>query len=75
MERFPWQKAVGLLLFLLFFSVLLENMTRNQRVPDQAVAYSVFKQELRQGNVQSVTVTEDEISGTFFREVAGNWRL
>ena len=69
MERFPWQKAVAVLLFLLLFSVLLDNLNRAGRMPAQSVPYSLFKQELREGNVQSVNLSEEEITGTFLNEI------
>ncbi|GAB4260371.1 MAG: ATP-dependent zinc metalloprotease FtsH [Deferrisomatales bacterium] len=69
MDRFPWQRAVGLLLLLLLLSLLLENLSRTTRPPAQPISYTRLKQELRDGRVKEVTLTEDEISGTFFQEV------
>ena len=68
MERFPWQKALGLLLLLLLMSVLFENLSRSPGTAAQPVSYTAFKQELRQGNVRQVVLSEDEVVATLFRE-------
>jgi cell division protease FtsH len=70
MERFPWQKAVGLLLLLVLFSVLLENLTRTTRTATHTISYSDFKQKLRSGYVQEVTLSENQIVGKLINDVA-----
>ncbi len=68
MERFPWQKALGLLLLLLLMSVLFENLSRSPGTTAQPVSYTAFKRELRVGNVQQVVLSEDEVVATLFKE-------
>ncbi len=70
MEKFPWRKAAGLILALMLFSVMLENMNRSVRPASQTVSYTLFKQELAAGNVREVTLAEDEISGTFLTDIS-----
>ncbi len=70
MERFPWQRALGLLLLLLLLSVFLENATRTATPQAQAVSYSLFKEQLRSGNVRSVAISQEQIKGTFFNEIS-----
>ncbi len=67
MERFPWQKALGLLLLLLLMSVLFENLSRSPGTTAQPVSYTAFKRELRVGNVQQVVLSEDEVVATLFK--------
>ncbi len=69
MENFPWRRAAGIVLALLLFSLLLENVNRSARPTSQPISYTLFKQELGAGNVEGVTVTEEEIAGTFFNPV------
>ena len=69
MERFPWRRAAGLLLALLLFSVLLDNMNRAARPPSPTLSYTQFKQELAAGNVREVTISEEEISGRFLNGI------
>ena len=69
MERFPWQKALGLLLLLLLLSVLFENLSRTPGSPSQATSYSTFKQQLREGNVRQVVLSEDDIVAVLYREI------
>ena len=66
MERFPWRRAAGLLLLLLLFSLLLENVNRTSRPPAQPVSYTQFRHELAEGNVKEVTLSEDELVATLF---------
>ncbi|MDW7712032.1 MAG: ATP-dependent zinc metalloprotease FtsH [Deferrisomatales bacterium] len=69
MENFPWRKAAGLLLALLLFSLMLENLNRTAQPGSPLISYTLFKQELGVGNVREVTVTEDEVEGAFFNPV------
>ncbi len=69
MDRFPWRRAAGLLFALLLLSVLLENLNRTAAPADQAISYTLFKQELAAGNIKNVTLTEEEVSGSFLQEV------
>ncbi len=70
MERFPWQRALGLLLLLLLMSVMVENLSRTPTGPSPTVSYSTFKKELRDGNVQRVVLTEQDVTATLYRPVA-----
>jgi cell division protease FtsH len=69
MDRFPWQKALGLLLLLLLFSLLVENLTRSTRPATPSVPYSFFKNAARNGDVQEVTLSDREVSGLFTRDL------
>ncbi|MBI5014310.1 MAG: ATP-dependent zinc metalloprotease FtsH [Deltaproteobacteria bacterium] len=71
MERFPWQRALGLLVVLLFVSLLVQNLTRNSRPQSHVIPYSSFKQEVRDGNVAQVTLSEREIRGELVRPTSG----
>ena len=70
MERFPWRRAAGLLLLLLLFSLLLENVNRTSRPPTQPVSYTQFRHELAEGNVKEVTLSEDELVATLFNPLS-----
>ncbi|NOY45589.1 MAG: ATP-dependent zinc metalloprotease FtsH [Deltaproteobacteria bacterium] len=70
MERFPWQRALGLLLLLLLMSVMVENLSRTPTGPSPSVSYSTFKKELRDGNVQRVVLTDQDVTATLYRAVA-----
>jgi len=70
MERFPWQKALGLLFILVMVSLLLDNLSGGNRSPSPQVSYTLFKEELRRGNVKQVTLTEQAVDGEFLTDVA-----
>jgi cell division protease FtsH len=69
MERFPWQRALGFLLLLLLFSILVENLTRSNRPAGRTVPYSFFKQAVREGLFTDVTLSHKEMTGATVREV------
>ncbi|GAB4246276.1 ATP-dependent zinc metalloprotease FtsH [Deferrisoma sp.] len=69
MERFPWQRALGLLLLLLLLSVMVENLSRTPTGPAATVSYTAFKRELREGNVRQVELGEEELTAALYREI------
>ena len=74
MEKFPWQRALGLLVLLLFVSLLVENLTRKSRPESQSIPYSAFKQEVRDGNVAQVTLSRVAWSwNALFPPLTPNW--
>ncbi len=69
MVRFPWQKALGLLFILLMVSLLLQNLSGQSRPAAPPTSYTLFKEELRRGNVKQVTLTEQAVEGEFLTGV------
>ncbi len=70
MERFPWQKAVGLLLALLLFSLLFQNQGPRTGGPVPTVSYTAFKAQVEADNVRKAVLTEGEVVATLFRKVS-----
>ena len=74
MERFPWSRALGLVLvlflFMMFFqSIMQEPGTNGSAVlapgPVAEISYSSFKEQARAGNVKTVIIREKDVQGEF----------
>ena len=70
MIRFPWQQALGLVFILLMVSMLLQNLTGPNHLAVPPISYTLFKEELRRGNVKQVILRAQAVEGEFITDVA-----
>mgnify|MGYP006288741981 CR=1 FL=1 len=64
MPSFNWQTLLWILAAWLIFSYLYNGFVNRQK-PIETISYSVFKTEVRNGNVSKVTIRGKEVEGNY----------